>query len=390
MRVVYAALFLLALTGCGKTLSLDGKTPPPALKDAFEGAFLVGTAMNRAQIYGEDPRGVALIKRHFNAITPENVTKWENIHPKLHVYSFEATDRFVEFGQNNGMFMIGHPLVWHSQTPSWVFVDENGKPLDRETLLQRMREHIYSVVGRYKGRIQAWDVVNEVLSDDGTLRDSPWYTIIGEDYIEKAFQYAHEADPDAELYYNDYSLENPAKRAGALRLVKSLLDKGIPITGVGTQGHFGPDWPPLDELEKTITDFAALGVKVMITEMEIDVLPVTEGYHGADISTRAEWQTRLDPYRDGFPDAMQQKLAQRYREFFKVFLDHRDAISRVTFWGVTDGDSWKNNWPVPGRTNYPLLFDRQGQPKPAFFSIEELARQELRGRDLSGTHKSGY
>lgn len=390
MRVVYAALFLLALAGCGKTLSIDEKTSPPALKDAFDGAFLIGTAMNRPRIYGEDQQGLALIKKHFNAVTPENMTKWEHIHPKPRVYSFEAADRFVEFGRDNGMFMVGHPLVWHSQTPKWVFEDENGKPVDRDTLLRRMQDHIYTLVGRYKGRIQAWDVVNEALNDDGTMRPSPWYTIIGEDYIEKAFQYAHEADPGAELYYNDYTLENPAKRAGAIRLIKALQEKGVKVSGVGTQGHFGLDWPPLDQLEKTITDFAALGVNVMVTEMEIDVLPVTEGYHGADVSERAEWQTRLDPYRDGFPDDMQQKLAQRYREFFKVFLDHGDEISRVTFWGVTDADSWKNNWPVPGRTNYPLLFDRQGQPKPAFFSILKLAQEELRGRDMPEANKRGY
>jgi endo-1,4-beta-xylanase len=373
MRIVYAALLLLAVTGCQKTSTGD---ETPALKKAFEGAFLIGAALNRAHIYGEDQQGIALVKTHFNSITPENITKWENIHPKPDAFDFEAADRFVQFGEENGMFMVGHPLVWHSQTPQWVFADENGKPLDRDSLLQRMHDHIQSVVGRYKGRIKAWDVVNEAFNDDGTLRASPWYTIIGEDYIEKAFQYAHEADPDAELYYNDYSLENPAKRAGAIRLIKSLQEKGMKVTAVGTQGHFGLDWPALDELSKTITDFAALGVGVMITEMEIDVLPAIENYHGADISTKGKWDERLDPYRDGFPDDMQQKLAQRYSEFFKVLLDHRDAITRVTFWGVTDGDSWKNNWPVPGRTNHPLLFDRKAQPKPAFFSIVELAQQQ--------------
>lgn len=373
MRIVYAALMLLAAAGCGKTSSTD---TTPSLKNAFAGAFLVGTAMNLAQIKGEDQQGVTLIKTHFNAITPENHTKWENIHPQPDTYNFEAADRFVEFGEQHGMFMVGHPLVWHSQTPQWVFEDANGKPLDREALLQRMREHIQSVVGRYKGRIQAWDVVNEAVGDDGSMRASPWSSIIGEDYIEKAFQYAHEADPDAELYYNDYSLENPVKRATAVRLIKSLQEKGLRVTAVGTQGHWGFDWPTLDELTKTITDFSSLGVKVMITEMEIEVLPTN--YQGADIATTGEWDEKIDPYRHGFPEDMQQKLAQRYREFFKVLLDHRDVVTRVTFWGVTDGDSWKNNWPVQGRTNHPLLFDRQGQPKPAFFSVVELAQQELK------------
>lgn len=373
MRILYAALLVLTAAGCEKT------APPadeaPALKNAFEGAFLIGAAMNLAHINGEDAQGIALIKSHFNSITPENHTKWEHIHPRPDTYTFEAADRFVEFGEQNGMFMVGHPLVWHSQTPQWVFEDADGKPLGREALLERMREHIHTVVGRYKGRIQAWDVVNEAVADDGSMRASPWYTIIGEDYVAKAFEYANEADPDAELYYNDYSLENPVKRATTVNLIKSLQEKGIRVTGVGTQGHWGFDWPTLDELSQTITDFASLGMKVMVTEMEIEVLPTN--YQGADIAKTGEWDEKIDPYRNGFPEDLQQKLAQRYRELFKVLLDRRDVITRVTFWGVTDGDSWKNNWPVRGRTNHPLLFDRQGQPKAAFHSVVELARQEL-------------
>jgi endo-1,4-beta-xylanase len=370
MRIVYAALLSLTVIACGKSQNDAAVT----LKDAFEDAFLIGAALNRAHIYGEDQQGLALVKTHFNSITPENITKWEHIHPQPDRYDFEAADRLVEFGEQNGMFIVGHPLVWHSQTPKWVFEDANGKPLEREALLQRMQEHIQAVVGRYKGRINAWDVVNEAMNDDGTLRASPWHTIIGEDYIEKAFEYAQAADPDAELYYNDYSLENPDKRAGTIRLIQSLQAKGLKVTAVGTQGHWGFDWPSMAELEKTITDFAALGVKVMVTEMEIDVLPAIENYHGADIATRGEWDPKLDPYRDGFPADMQQKLARRYSELFQVLLTHRDAITRVTFWGVTDGDSWKNNWPVPGRTNHPLLFDRQAQPKPAFHSLVDLMK----------------
>jgi endo-1,4-beta-xylanase len=373
MRILYAALFLLVLTGCEKTAPADAT---PALKDVYKDAFLIGGAMNLAHINGEDQQGLTLIKTHFNSITPENHTKWEHIHPEPDTYNFEAADRFVQFGEQNGMFMVGHPLVWHSQTPQWVFQDADGKALDREALLQRMREHIQTVVGRYKGRIQAWDVVNEAVGDDGSLRASPWHTIIGEDYIEKAFEYANEADPDAELYYNDYSLESPAKRATTVALIRSLLDKGIRVTAVGTQGHWGFDWPALDELSKTITDFSSLGIKVMVTEMEIEVLPTN--YQGADIAKTGEWDEKIDPYRNGFPEEMQQKLAQRYRELFKTLLDHRDVITRVTFWGVTDGDSWKNNWPIRGRTNHPLLFDRAGKPKPAFYSVVEVARQELK------------
>jgi endo-1,4-beta-xylanase len=373
MRILYGILLILAVTGCGKPASTGEETP--ALKNVFESAFLIGTAMNLSHIMGEDRQGLSLIKTHFNSITPENHTKWENIHPQPDTYNFDAADRFVEYGEQNGMFMVGHPLVWHSQTPQWVFQDASGQPVDRDTLLQHMREHIQTVVGRYKGRIQAWDVVNEAVADDGSMRASQWHSIIGEDYIQKAFQYAHEADPDAELYYNDYSLENPAKRATAVALIKSLQEKGARVTAVGTQGHWGFDWPSHDELTKTITDFAALGVKVMVTEMELEVLPTN--YQGADIANKSEWDETIDPYRNGLPEDMQQKLAQRYRELFKVLLDHRDAITRVTFWGVTDGDSWKNNWPVQGRTNHPLLFDREGQAKAAFHSVVELAQQEL-------------
>lgn len=373
MRILYSVLFVLIIAGCGE--SPRNETPP--LKDVFKDAFLVGTALNRSQINEEDERGVPLVKTHFNAITAENVMKWEHIHPGPDRYAFEAPDRFVEFGERNGMFVVGHTLVWHSQTPQWVFEDENGEPLGREALLARMRDHIHTVVGRYKGRVNGWDVVNEALNDDGTLRESSWYNIIGEDYVAKAFQYANEADPEAKLYYNDYSLENPAKRAGAVRLLQSLQEQGVPVTGVGTQGHFGLDYPSLEELENTITDFAGLGLDVLVTELEIDVLPPAFDYQGADISQRAELREQLNPYPDELPAAMQRRLAQQYRDFFEVFLKHRDVITRVTFWGVTDGDSWKNNWPVAGRTNYPLLFDREGQPKPAFYAVVELARSTL-------------
>lgn len=377
MRIVYAAvLVVVAVTGCGQPPQEANKAPVP-LKDVFDGAFRMGAAMNRPQIDGEAEKDVALIKTHFNSVTAENVMKWENIHPEPGVYDFEAADRLVEFAEANDMHIAGHVLVWHSQVPSWVFDDEAGEPLGREALLERMRDHIQTVVGRYKGRIDQWEAVNEAVNDDGTMRESPWYEIIGEDYVEKAFRYAHEADPDAGLYYNDYSLHNAEKRAGAVKLIKSLQDKNVPITGVGTQGHFGMDYPALDELESTITDFAALGLDVMVTELEVDVLPAAFDYEGADISKRAELQDELNPWPDGLPETMQQKLADRYRELFGVLLDHRDAVSRVTFWGVTDANSWKNNWPVEGRTNYPLLFDRQWRPKPAFHSVVELAREKL-------------
>lgn len=358
------------LTSCG-TAADDS---PSGLKDVYRDAFMIGTALNTSQIYEEDVNGVQLIEKHFNAITPENITKWEHIHPGPGEYNFGPADRFVEFGEKNGMHMVGHTLVWHSQTPGWVYRDDQGNWLDRDALLERMRDHIQMVVGRYKGRFHAWDVVNEALNDDGSMRETHWYNIIGKDYLVKAFEFAHEADPDAELIYNDYSLENPAKREGAVRLIKYLQENGAPVTGIGTQGHWHIPHPSLEEIDKTIAEFAALGIDVMVTELDIDVLPAAWNYSGADISMVAEMEDGLDPYTEGLPDDVQRELADRYRDIFELFLRHRDAITRVSFWGVTDGDNWKNNFPVRGRTNHPLLFDREWQPKPAFYSVAEAAK----------------
>jgi endo-1,4-beta-xylanase len=344
-----------------------------ALKAVYKDAFMVGAALNPSQFEERDARGAAIVKAQFNTITPENVLKWALVHPRPGVYAFEASDRYVRFGTDNGMFVIGHTLVWHNQTPRWVFEDSSGKPLGRDALLERMRDHIYTVVGRYRGRIRGWDVVNEALDEDGTLRKSPWLNIIGEDYLAKAFQYAHEADPSAELYYNDYSMENPAKRAGGVALIRKLLAAGAPVTGVGLQAHQKMDWPSVAEEDSTISAFAALGVKVNITELDVDMLPRAVGSAGADVSANAAPSAALNPYSAGLPDSAQQALAARYADLFRVFVKHRDAIDRVTFWGVADGDSWLNGWPVRGRTSYPLLFDRNGLPKPAFNAVVRVA-----------------
>ena len=347
---------------------------PAALKTVFQDAFLIGTALNADQFSERDTLGAALVAAQFNAITPENVLKWECVHPRPGTYSWSGPDRYVDFGTRHNMFVVGHTLVWHSQVPRWVFQDAAGKPVSRDTLLGRMRDHIHTVVGRYKGRIKGWDVVNEALNEDGTLRDSPWRRIIGDDFIAKAFQYAAEADPAAELYYNDYSLENPAKRDGAVRLVKSLQAAGVKVSGIGTQEHQKMDWPSTALVDSMITAFRALGVQVHVTELDIDVLPRATRNVGADVSMRAQAQAALDPFRASLPDSAQASLAKRYGELFAVYMKHKDAIGRVTFWGVRDGDSWLNNWPVRGRTSHPLLFDRQGRPKPAFDAVVRTAR----------------
>lgn len=346
---------------------------PPSLKNAYKGCFLVGAALAPAQFTAEDLPETRLVKAQFNTISPENVLKWEVVHPEPGVYDFSAADKYVEFGEQNHMFIIGHNLVWHSQVPKWVFEDEKGNPVSREVLLQRMHEHILKVAGRYQGRIGGWDVVNEALNEDGSLRQSPWMKIIGEDYLEQAFRYAHEADPAAQLYYNDYSLENEAKRKGALELVSKLKAKGVPISGVGLQDHVSLESPTVEQVDATISEFSKLGVKVMITELDVDVLPWPSANQTADVSLSVASAAKLNPYPNGLPEAVQQALSKRYAELFGVYAKHCGLVTRVTFWGVTDKDSWKNNWPVKGRTNYPLLFDRSAQPKPAFDAVMQVA-----------------
>jgi endo-1,4-beta-xylanase len=347
--------------------------PPKAeqlsLKQAFQDDFLIGAALNESQILGKDTLSAKIIETQFNSLTAENCMKWERIHPKPGVYDFTLSDRLVEYAGEHNMHLQGHVLVWHSQTPRWVFQDAAGNLTTRDTLLMRMKDHIYTVVGRYKGKVNGWDVVNEAIGDDGGFRNSLWYQIIGEDFIEKAFTFAHEADPDAELIYNDYSLPNPVKRDGVVNMVKDLQSKGIKIDGIGMQGHYHLENPPLEEIEASVEAFAALGLQVSFTEVEVTVLPVPGDDAGADISTKFEMEEWLNPYREGLPDSVQNVLAMRYKALFGLFLDHSDQIDRVTFWGVHDGVSWKNNWPVRGRTNYPLLFDRQGNPKPAFDAV---------------------
>jgi endo-1,4-beta-xylanase len=349
-------------------------TQPATLKDAFQGIFRIGAALNQSTFEGNDSRAAAIVAAQFNTISPENVLKWGAIHPRPDAYNFDPADHYVAFGEKYKMFIVGHNLIWHSQTPQWVFRDDKGAPITRDALLERMHDHIRTVVGRYKGRIGGWDVVNEALNEDGTLRKSQWLNIIGDDYIAKAFQFAHEADPAAELYYNDYSLENEPKRKGAVELIKKLKAQSIPIAAIGLQGHDKLDWPTAKQQADTIEAFAALGIKVSITEFDIDVLPRTAPGNSADVSATSSGGAGANPYAAGLPDSVQQALASRYAELFDIFVKYRASIGRVTFWGVTDDGSWLNNFPIRGRTNYPLLFDREGKPKPAFYSVIGTAR----------------
>ena len=365
---IYIFFFLLFFGICGCKTKQSFTT----LKNAYKSYFLVGTAVNTEQITGADTSGKRLIKNHFNTITPENILKWQLVHPEPNRYDYSLPDKYVAMGERDSMFIVGHTLVWHSQLAPYV--DSIKNPL----LMERaMEEHIRNVMGRYKNRIHAWDVVNEALNEDGTLRESVFLKTLGPDYIKKAFRFAHLTDTSSELYYNDYNLVVKEKRAGAIKLIKELQAEGIQIDGVGMQGHWNLNWPSLEDIEQSIVEYSNLGIKVMITEMDITVLPNPWDLKGADVNQSFEGSPFMNPYSETLPDSVDQVLAKRYQDIFKIFIKHQDKISRVTFWGVHDGDSWLNGWPIKNRTNYPLLFDRNYRPKKAYKAVVELAKSEV-------------
>jgi endo-1,4-beta-xylanase len=382
---------------------------PVALKDAFKGQFQIGTAVNRSMVTGgpafrrspeQYARDIALLKEQFNQITAENDMKWEVIHPRAgnDGYDFGPADAFVSFGRSNKMSLVGHTLVWHSQTPNWVFAGTNPPPAratnatpvvntnapgtnqfgrgrfgpgfgggfgryngpraSRDELLQRMREHIHAVVGRYKGKVKVWDVVNEAIADGGgtnILRNSLWLEIIGPDFIAKAFEYAHEADPDAILRYNDYGLENPAKRRKLLALVKSLQAQKVPVHAIGSQAHINVSTTS-ETMDKELAEIATLGLPIHITELDVNSAAGGQRGFGADIANNAATT------QGGLVTDANQKLADAYAGIFRAFLKHRDSVKLVTFWGVNDANSWRAN-------GKPLLFDGNSSPKPAFDAV---------------------
>ena len=332
------------------------------VKDAFEGKFYIGAALNASEIVGADTAGVEILKKHFNSIVAENCMKCEEIHPQEDVYDFTLADKFVEFGEANDMFIIGHCLVWHSQLARWFAYDEEGNYVTPEVLKQRMKDHITTIVTRYKGRVHGWDVVNEAIVEDGSYRKSPFYEILGEEFIPWAFECAHAADPDAELYLNDYGMNVPGRRDAYVKLINDLKARGLRIDAIGMQGHMGMDYPTVEEFETSLLAYAGTGVNVMITEWDMSALPTVN--MGANISDIEEFKASLNPYPDGLPEEVAAVWNERMTAFMDLFLKHSDKITRVTAWGISDDDSWKNGWPVRGRTDYPLLFDRNLEPKP--------------------------
>jgi len=406
-RCLLAGLLVLATTAWS--------AETPTLKDAFKDHFLVGTAVNRAVTSGRGFRrtpeqvnaDIALVKAQFNQVVAENEMKWASLHPRPGAddYDFRAADDFVNFGLNNKMYLVGHTLVWHAQTPQWVFAGTNPPPntasaapgplantnapgtnrfgrgrfgpgfgggfgrytgprASREELLQRMREHIQTVVGRYKGKIKVWDVVNEALSDGGTniLRTSLWTEIIGPDFIAKAFQYAHEADPDAILRYNDYGLESSAKRRKLIALIQSLQAQKVPVHAIGSQTHVSVAGPSFAEMDRELTELATLGLPIHITELDVNSAQGGQRGFGADIANNAATT------QGGLVSDADRKLAEAYAGLFRAFLKHDQQVKVVTFWGPNDANSWRAK-------GQPLLFDGHSQPKPTFHAVIAEAKK---------------
>jgi endo-1,4-beta-xylanase len=341
---------LSALLGCGFSVLITAQSfAQKTLKEAYKDYFPVGVAVAPRNLSGPEAE---LIVQQFNSITPENAMKMGPIHPEPDRYAWEAPDAIVAFAQKNGMKVRGHTLCWHNQTPKWFFTDDTGRQVTREVLLTRLKQHINDVVGRYKGRIYAWDVVNEAVPDTGAAiyRQSKFYEIIGEDYIEKAFEYAHAADPSARLFYNDYNTESSAKRAKIFELLKKLKEKNVPVHGVGLQGHWSVYEPDEAGLQESITRFASLGLAIQITELDVSIHTKE---HGRREMARAD------------------KTAQ-YEMLFKTFRKNRGVLTGITFWNVSDKSTWLDNFPVRGRKDYPLLFDENLQPKVYFNKIVDF------------------
>lgn len=372
IKYFLGALFISAalLTGCSNNNKMPPKDPEiPSLKEIFKNNFLVGTAINAQQIEGTDTAADQLIKQQFSAVTPENVMKAEIIHPGWNTYNFDLADKLVAFAQKNNLKINAHTLIWHSQLPPFMRYMQ-----DADSVRQYLENHIATVAGRYDGKVYSWDVVNEALNEDGTLRKTIFLDKLGDDYIVEAFRLAQKAAPHTKLYYNDYNIEQPEKRAGAIALIKKIQAAGVRIDGVGIQGHWKAGQVPLKDIEESIKEFSALGIDVMFTELDLTVLPNPWDQVTADVSATGKNSATMNPYPDGLPDSVAQVQANSYADLFKLFLKYK-SVTRVTFWGVDDGQSWLNDWPIQGRTNYPLLFDRHLKPKPAFFSVIETAKK---------------
>ncbi len=355
-----------------------------SLCEAYRDYWYTGVSVNQWQV-AADPSGSnehdvtgqvsndqtadwPIIAENFNFVVAENCMKCEVIHPKEGVYDFTLADQFVDKAKAAGMKVLGHCLIWHSQCAPWFHFDKDGKLVSPEVLKKRIREHIYTIVSHFKGRVDAWDVVNEAFEDDGTPRKSLFYQILGTDYIPLAFRYAHEADPNAELYYNDFSMNKPTKVEGVAAFFRPLIQQGLPVTAIGMQGHMiledNVDNAVIKQYDHSISTIAALGVPTFFSELDLSVLPNPYGFSGANVSDRFAYRPEMDPYKDGLTKAHEAKISQFWIDFYKMLLSHHEDIIRVNFWCLNDANSWRNDFPIKGRTDYATLFDRQSRMKP--------------------------
>lgn len=360
-----ALLVFLAVTA-----NLYGSAQTPTLKETFKDDFLIGAAINSRQIEEKDTAAARLIPRQFNALTPENIMKAEVIHPAWDKYNFDLADKLVAYAKKYNIKVNAHNLIWHSQLPASI-----QKIKDADSLHSWFVNHITTIASRYDGKVYSWDVVNEALNEDGTLRNSIFLQKLGPDYIVEAFRLAQKAAPQTKLYYNDYNIEQPKKRAGAIALIKKIQAAGVRIDGVGIQGHWRANNVPLADIEASIREFSALGIEVMFTELDLSVLPNPWDNATADVSQTAAGRAGMNPYTNALPDSIQNVQATAYANLFRLFLKYKGKVTRITFWGIDDGMSWLNDWPIRGRTNYPLVFDRNHQPKKAYYTIIATKQQ---------------
>ncbi|THU36041.1 endo-1,4-beta-xylanase [Niastella caeni] len=350
-KTLFACLpLLLSITLCGQNAT-------KGLKDYYAAYFPIGTAVSMRSLSGPEAE---LIIQHYNSLTPENAMKMGPIHPEENRYNWVVADSIVNFAQKHGLKVRGHALCWHEQAPNWLFKDAAGNTVTKEVLLNRLKEHITTVVNRYKGKIYAWDVVNEAVDDDNSrlLRNSLWYQICGEDFIIKAFEYAHAADPDAVLFYNDYNTERPQKMERIYQLLKKLVDARVPVHGVGLQAHWSLFEPKEKELRTAIEKYSSLGLKIQFTELDISVYPWEKNR-----------RARRPDDNDAFTPEREQQQLEQYKKVFSIFREYKHVITGVTLWGASDRTTWLDNYPVAGRKNYPLLFDQNRQPKKAFEAV---------------------
>lgn len=362
-KFVNSVCLALMFSSCSQPKNITAQNPHKGLKDYYQKYFPIGVAVNMRSLSGADS---ALLVKEFNSITPENDLKIGPVHPAENQYNWKNADAIIAFAQRNNLRVRGHNLVWHydSQTPKWIFQDKDGKQASKDLVLQRLKDHIFTVVSRYKGKIYAWDVANEVISDkeDEYLRPSDWYKICGEDFIIKAYQWAHEADPDALLFYNDYNEIDAIKREKMFRLVKSLKEKGIPIHGIGMQGHWAINEPSRSQLDSTLKRFSELGVQIHITELDISVYP----------KEHTARNRRPEDADTAFTARRQEAQVEKYKMSFELFKKYRKTITSVTFWNLSDRYSWLDNFPVRNRKDYPLLFDQNGNPKRAYREVVKV------------------